>query len=99
MASQVAIEGRTDVIQLVKQRDKLVVEILIEKARQTERHEIEHLTTVDEISLHPILSGAPPICQLSAAEAHGRDTRLQTVPPDAACLRHPDEETRDINVF
>src|SRR5262245_45682743 len=41
--AQVAVELRTDVEQLVKDRHELVVEVLVEEARQTKRHEIQKL--------------------------------------------------------
>ena len=85
MAAQVALEVRTDVVQLVEQRDELVVEILIEKARQVERHEVEHLASVDEVALDLIqTAAAAPSRQLAVTKTQRRDARLQAVSPAAA---------------
>src|SRR5579875_1329540 len=92
MTPQVAVEIGTDVIKLVEQRDELFVEILIEKARQTERHQVEDFASVDEIALQLIETVALPPRQSAVTEAHGSDPRLQAVPPAAARLGHAEKQ-------
>src|SRR5262249_3679712 len=49
VAAQVAVEGRADVVKLVEQGDQLILELLIEEARQAKRYQVEHLPTVDDV--------------------------------------------------
>jgi len=74
-------------VQLVENRDELLVERLIEEARQTERHEIEHLPPIDEAALHLIVAPAALGNQSAVAEAQRSHAGLQSAPaPLRACV-------------
>ena len=87
MAAQVAVEVGADVKQLVKQRDELVVEVLVEEARQAEGHQVEHVALTDDEALHLVGDAAPLAGEAALAEAQRRDPRLQAVLPAAPRLR------------
>ena len=76
MPPQVPLEMRADVIELVKERDELVVEILVEKARQTERNQVEHFLAVDDEVLHLVGDAAAATHQVAAAKPKRRHAGL-----------------------
>src|SRR5262249_56877853 len=84
MPAQVTVEGRADVVELVKDSDEFIVKILVEKAWQTERHHIEHLSVADKIALHLVGNASPSPRETAIAEAQRCHPGLQTVTPPAA---------------
>ena len=58
--------------QLVKERDKLVIEFLIQKARQAERDQIKHLLAVHNVALHLKGNAVARTAQRTIAEAEAR---------------------------
>src|SRR5262249_45244300 len=64
MASQIAVKSWPDVVELVEQGDELVIEVLVEKTRQTKRHHVKHFLVADEITLHLVRNAAPPALKL-----------------------------------
>ena len=79
MAAQIAVELRADVEQLVEQRHELVVERLIQKPRETERHQIQNVLAVDDEPLHLIVHAAMPPDERAAVKPQRRHSRLQAV--------------------
>src|SRR5262249_52325981 len=77
----VALETGADVVKLVEDGDELVVEVLIEEARQAEGHQVEHLALADEVTLHLVGAVAAMARQGAIAEAQRRHPRLQAVWP------------------
>ena len=98
VAAQVALELGADVVQLVEKCHELVVEVLVQETRQTERHQIQHLRIVHEVALHLIGDAAADARQLAVAEAQRRDAGLQTVRQTGARLRDGEQQPRDIDV-
>src|SRR5262245_11959731 len=96
--AQVAVEGRADVIQLVEERDELVLEGLVEETRQAERHQVEHLDAIDEVALHAVADAVPVTDQGALVETERGDAGLQTEVATAAGLRHAEQQPRDIYV-
>lgn len=68
MPAEVAIECRTDVIELVENGNQLLFKCLIEKTRQAEGEKIEHLTAIHKKPLHLILGRTMPTSQRTVPE-------------------------------
>ena len=58
VAAQVAVKTRANVKKFMKHGNQLFVEILIEEARQAERHDVEHFPSVDAKALDLVLQPA-----------------------------------------
>src|SRR5438128_7194119 len=94
--AQVALEARTDVVQLVEEGDELLVERLVEEARQAERDEVEHLVPIDEIALDLMDGPGLLAAQLTVTETQRRHPRLQTVGQAVACLHHAEQDAANV---
>lgn len=68
-APDVSVEGRADVIQLVQDGDHLLAKTVLEKSRQVEREDVEHLAFALE---QPLNCPLPPValrCKQSVFKA------------------------------
>src|SRR5262249_51653393 len=97
--AQVPLEFRADVIELVEERDELVIEWLIKEARQAEGHQVKHLAVIDNVALHLVGDALAAADQLPIAEAQRSDTGLQTVGLGAAGLGHAEEQAANVDVL
>lgn len=95
MSSQVAVELRADVIKLVKERHEFMVKVLIEKSRQTKRHEVKILMIVVEVTLDLKDRAAVLPLQVALLESKRRDTGLQAMESAGAGLREADQDLWD----
>src|SRR5262249_39159748 len=91
VAAQIAVECRADVIKLVEERDQFLVEALIQKARQTERHQVEHLMAIDKVALHLESDAAALAGQAAVAKPQWSNPRLQAMRVTVPCLRDRDQ--------
>src|SRR5439155_16115981 len=96
---QVAVKGRTNVKEFVKDRDKLLIERQLEKARQTKSHEVEDFAAVDEIALNLKGDATATAAEPAVAEAQRRDAGLQPMPPAVARGSQCKLQPRDIHVI
>src|SRR5579871_4997320 len=98
MAPEVAVKRGCNMVQLVEERDELVIEFLIEKTRQAKRHDIQHFPVADKIALHLVRNSSPPPSQPAFMETQGRYPGLQTMSPAAAGLGHRKQQPSHIDV-
>src|SRR5438105_4820582 len=88
-----------EVMEVVDQRDELVVELLIQKARQAKRQQIQVFVLVQEQALHLVGDAAPFALQIAFGKAQRRDARLQPMPPAVARLEDTDQNARQVDVL
>ena len=97
--AQVAVELRPDVPQFVERRGKLLAEWKIEKPRQIEVENVEHLAPVR--AAHPLDRPAAVSAngvRLAARESQGRHRREHAHGPVAARLGKADRDARHVDV-
>src|SRR5262249_4969871 len=90
MAAHVAVEGRSDVVQLVEQGHEFPFEILVQKPRQAEGHDIEHLGSADEVALHLIGDGAAAAKEPAMGKTKRSEAGLQAMTVVGPCPGHAD---------
>jgi len=90
--AQVAVECRTNMVQFVEQRDEFLVEIQLQKARETKRHQVKHFAPADEVALHLEDDVLAPPRQGSVAEAERRHSGLEPVSAPRARLRYREQQ-------
>jgi hypothetical protein len=98
MTAQVPVEGGIDVIKLVKHRDELLVEFLIQEPRHTEGQVIQHFLIAHEVALQTVELAASVSQEPAALESQWRNARLQAVAAPCPGWCHADQEARNIDV-
>ncbi len=98
VASKIAVERRAHVIKLVENRDQFLLEALVEKPRQAEREQIEHLAIVHEVTLYLILDVTMSAGECPFAEAEGGYAGLKTVTAAVATRGKRHEHSRHVDV-
>src|SRR5439155_10866413 len=98
MTAQIAVESGADVVQLVKQRYELAVEVLLQESRQTEGEHVEELGVAVQEALNLIEGAAARALQVAAGEAQRRDARLQAVAVPAARLRDGEQHATRVDM-
>ena len=91
--AQIAVKRWADVIKLVEQRDELVVEILIEIARQAKRQQVKVLMVPQKVTLDVERHAAPLSGQLPLGKAQRRDA------PCKPCVWPPRAWVTDIKIL
>jgi hypothetical protein len=98
-APQIAIELGADMPELVDHGVELLGERLIEKPRQVEPQDVQHLAAVAiEQSLHRVAAASAPRVEDSSLETQRRERGLQAVPHRFTRLAEGDRHAVDVDV-
>src|SRR5262249_15707052 len=99
VAAQGTVKFLSNMKQFVENPYEFLVQIPIEKPRQTKRHQIENFATLHTEALHLVLFAPLPAGRMTMPETHRRDPSLQAMGPARSRRSYRKQDARRIDLL